>query len=65
MTTTLTRRPLRNRMGLPSIFSVDPFGSLRDEFDHLLSRWFQETDAARCRRSRRRSICTRRTRTTK
>lgn len=45
MTTTLTRRPRRNRVGLPSIFSVDPFSSLRDDFDHMLSKWFQETDA--------------------
>jgi HSP20 family protein len=40
MATTLARRPVKTRTGLPSIFSIDPFTSLRDEFDHLLSNWF-------------------------
>jgi len=44
MTTTLARRPTRGKNGLPSIFSVDPFGSLRDEFDQMLSNWFSTTD---------------------
>ncbi len=44
MTTTLVRRAGRNRAGLPSIFSADPFGSLRDEFDQMLSNWFTTSD---------------------
>jgi len=44
MTTTLARRTSRSRAGLPSIFSADPFGSLRDEFDQMLSNWFSTSD---------------------
>ena len=46
MTTTLARRTNRSRNGLPSIFSTDPFGALRDEFDQMLSNWFSSSDAA-------------------
>lgn len=42
MTTTLTRRAARNPAGLPSIFATDPFSSLRDEFDSMLSAWFAD-----------------------
>ncbi len=46
MTTTLARRVNRNRGGLPSIFSADPFGTLRDEFDQILTNWFSASDNA-------------------
>jgi len=38
--TSLSRRSARDRGGAPSIFSVDPMSSLREEFDQLLSNWF-------------------------
>lgn len=44
MTTTLARRVNRPRSGLPSIFSSDPFGALRDEFDQMLMNWFSTSD---------------------
>ena len=45
MTTTLARRSNRTRNDLPSIFSSDPFGELRDEFDQMLSNWFSTSDS--------------------
>jgi len=44
MTTTITRRPNSGRTTLPSVFSTDPFGSLRDEFDQMLTNWFSTSD---------------------
>jgi len=44
MPTTLARRS--RPAGLPSIFSVDPFSSLRDEFDQMLSNWFSTSENA-------------------
>ena len=44
MTSILTRRPHRTGNGLPSIFSGEPFGSLRQEFDQMLSNWFSNVD---------------------
>ena len=44
MTTILARRANRNRTGLSSIFSMDPFSTLRDEFDQMLSTWSQDHD---------------------
>lgn len=44
MTTTLARRTPRNRTGLSSIFSADPFSNLRDEFDQLLTNWFADNN---------------------
>lgn len=46
MNKTITRRINRPRAGLPSIFSVDPFGALRDEFDQMLTNWFSSPDNA-------------------
>jgi len=46
MSTTLSRRIHRGRAGLPSVFSTDPFGTLRDEFDQMLANWFSTTDNA-------------------
>jgi len=46
MTTTLSRRANRSRAGAPSIFSTDPFGALRDEFDQMLSNWFSTSENA-------------------
>ncbi len=40
MSTTLARRATRNRANVPSIFSADPIGALREEFDQLLTNWF-------------------------
>lgn len=42
MSKTLTRRAAKNRAGVPSIFSIDPFTALRGEFDQLLSNWFAD-----------------------
>lgn len=42
MSTTLARR---NRSTLPSVFSHDPFGALREEFDQMLSQWFNNSDS--------------------
>jgi HSP20 family protein len=42
MATTLARRVARNQ-GLPSIFAIEPFHALRDEFDQLLSNWFADS----------------------
>jgi len=44
MSTTLSRRANRGRSSLPSIFSTDPFGGLRDEFDQMLTNWFSSSD---------------------
>jgi HSP20 family protein len=44
MATMITRRSNRNRNGLPSIFSIDPLGTLRDEFDQMLTNWFSTSD---------------------
>jgi len=44
MATTLARRANRSRAGVPSIFSMDPFGALRDEFDQMLTNWFSTSD---------------------
>ena len=44
MATTLSRRPARQGMGLPTIFSGEPFGALRHEFDQMLSNWFHMVD---------------------
>ena len=46
MTTTLARRATRGQTGLPSIFSTDPFGTLREEFDQMLSNWFNTSDTS-------------------
>jgi HSP20 family protein len=46
MATTLARRAPRQRNGLPSIFSTEPFGTLREEFDQLLSNWFSSADTS-------------------
>ncbi len=46
MSATLTRRPNRLRTTLPSIFASDPFGSLREEFDQMLTNWFTTSDNA-------------------
>ena len=45
MTTTIARRIPRNRVGLPSLFTSDPFNALRDEFDNMLSAWFADNNA--------------------
>jgi len=44
MPTSLARRVSHNRPGVPSIFSADPFGALRDEFDQMLTNWFSTSD---------------------
>ena len=44
MPTTLARRINRGRNNLPSIFSADPFGALREEFDQMLTNWFSTSD---------------------
>jgi HSP20 family protein len=40
MARTITRYTNRGSTAVPSIFSADPFGRLRDEFDNMLSNWF-------------------------
>lgn len=44
MSTSLARRVNRNRPSVPSIFSADPFGALRDEIDQMLSNWLSTSD---------------------
>lgn len=44
MPTTLAKKTARSQTTPPSIFSMDPFNSIRSEFDQMLSHWFGDSE---------------------